>query len=176
MRKSAATFVFIAVAAAAAGAQTPNGISGSAGPPHAGVIETATLYPGNIKIKAKLDTGARTTSLGVLSYKLRSERGTDVVEFTIRLPDGSEKTLVRPLHRISYVKERGRESTGRPVILLTICVGNLVRQTQVNLQNRSNFNYALLIGRRYLAGAYSVDSARRNILRTDCPAAKDIAR
>jgi hypothetical protein len=169
-----AFFAIAACAAASASAQTATG-SPDPGPPHAGVIETATIYPGSIKLKAKLDTGARTTSLGVLSYKIDSWQGKDIVEFTIQLPDGSRQTLSRPLHRISYVKERGRESTGRPVVLMTVCVGNLVRQTQVNLQDRTNFNYALLIGRRYLAGAYSVDSARRNILRTECPAAKDIA-
>ena len=110
------------------------------------------------------------------SYRVFAQGGRDMVEFSVRRADGTAETLVRPLARISFVKERGRESSSRPVILMTICVGNLVRQTEVNLQNRENFNYTLLIGRRYLAGAYAVDPARRNILRTDCPAAKDISK
>lgn len=165
----AAALVCTAVTAAEpAGAKPPAPL------PMAGLIETATVYPGGLKLKAKLDTGARTSSLGVERLRLFGADGRDMVEFHLRRPGGKLRRIVLPLLRLSYVKERGREATPRPVVMLGICIGNLVRRTEVNLQDRANFNYPLLIGRRYLSGAYAVDPAKRNLLRPDCPAARDV--
>ena len=48
-------------------------------------------------------------------------------------------------------------SIERPVISLGICLGNIYRQVNVNLADRTNYNYTMLIGRDYLNGVYIVD-------------------
>lgn len=147
----------------------------------AGFIETVTLYPGGLKYPAKLDTGARTSSLGVTAYRVFRPDGTPdsapkQVEFSFKTPDGTLKTLTLPLFRIVRIKEQGRESSARPVVMMTLCIGNVVRHTQVNLQKRPRFNYQLLIGRRFLSGAYAIASGRKNIVRDECPAEKDLTK
>ena len=62
------------------------------------------------------------------------------------------------LKRFVEIKRKGtRASQKRPAILLDICLGKVSNLTEVNLVNRSNFDYQLLIGRSFLHGTFIVD-------------------
>lgn len=153
--------------------QTAPAAAAEKAPRVAGLIENAILYPGDIRLKAKLDTGARTSSLDVDSYRIFTRNGRDMVEFVVPRDDDGHVTVTRPLVRVSRVKERGGSdrTVMRPVVLMTVCIGDVARRTEVNLQDRSNFLYPLLVGRRFLIGAFVVDPGKRHLLTPDCPAA-----
>jgi len=56
----------------------------------------------------------------------------------------------------------------RPVITIGVCLGNLFQETEVTLFDRTGFNFALLLGRRFLAGKVLVDSSRKRLLSSNC--------
>ena len=111
---------------------------------------------GKYEIKAKMDTGALTTSIGASDIKIFKKDGVDWVSFKPQLPDiEGVKTLERPLARLSRIKgsdTTAGESNVRPVVMLDICLDGRIKSVEVNLANRSNFNYSVLIGRKALVG------------------------
>jgi hypothetical protein len=52
--------------------------------------------------------------------------------------------------------------------MMGLCVGTVYRETQVNLIDRKNFNYQMLIGRRFMEGKVVVDPGRTFIAKPRC--------
>lgn len=125
-----------------------------------GWIENALITSERIELKAKLDTGAKTTSLHALNIERFKRDGRRMVRFDIEDPEGGRMlTLERPLVRSVRIKESvSDEPSRRPVVELWLCVGEIGRKLEVNLVDRSRFNYPLLIGRNALAESILVDS------------------
>lgn len=136
--------------------------------PPAGWIEKATLYPDGITLHAKLDTGAKTTSINAPKPKFFDRNGNRWVRFTITSKDEESATIEAPIIREATIKRHYEEKQVRPVILLDICIGNVRKKEEVNLVDRSNLNYQLLIGRNFLKGAFIIDSSSTYILSPDC--------
>ncbi|MCM2321052.1 MAG: ATP-dependent zinc protease [Pseudomonas sp.] len=117
-----------------------------------GLNEYVSLPELDDVLAAKLDTGAKTASLGARNIKRFKRNGETWVRFNI----GSDDTapIEKPLARISKIKRRagdfdpdeGKTYTARPVIELDVCMGNTLRTIEVNLTDRSAFQYPLLIG------------------------------
>ncbi|MES2819578.1 MAG: ATP-dependent zinc protease [Pseudomonadota bacterium] len=108
-------------------------------------------------LKAKMDTGALTASLSAKDIERFSRDGEDWVRFRLAA-EGADKTLYEhKLARISKIKSRAEEGddedddpTRRPVVELMLCLGGEKRTVEVNLADRSRFNYPLLIGAQAL--------------------------
>lgn len=105
-------------------------------------------------IKAKLDTGALTSSFGATDIHFFSKDGKEWVRFKPQL-DGQQSTFIeKPLVRHSRIKIRSddlrddedKSHSKRPVIILDICFDGVIYPTEVNLTDRSRFNYPLLLG------------------------------
>ncbi len=115
--------------------------------------------------KAKMDTGALTASLSARNIETFQRDGDDWVRFRL-----GGKVYEHKVSRISKIKSRADEDDDkdeatvakRPVIDLEMCLGNVKRTVEVNLTDRSSFNYPLLIGAKALRefGA-AVNPARR---------------
>jgi len=92
------------------------------------------------------------------------------VRFRLGGKDASNKVYEHKVSRISKIKSRADEDDDkdeatvakRPVIDLEMCLGDVKRTVEVNLTDRSSFNYPLLIGAKALRefGA-AVNPARR---------------
>ena len=100
-------------------------------------------------IKAKLDTGAETSSLGAKDIEIYEKDGREWVRFTPQLK-GAERVEL-PVARYSRVKLRAikgstKKSVKRPVVVMQICFDGEMRSTEVNLVDRSRFRFPLLIG------------------------------
>lgn len=124
-----------------------------------GWVERVSVTSERISMKAKLDTGAKTSSLHATNIE-RFKRGDQrMVRFDVEVPqDGSRLTLERPLVRKVRIKEQDADgSNSRPVVLLSVCIGQAEREVEVNLVDRSRFIYPFLIGRSALAGHVVVD-------------------
>lgn len=124
-----------------------------------GLNEYTRIQDFDLEMPAKLDTGAMTASLSAQRIQRFERDGETWVRF--QLPDaGDESPLIeRPVSRISRIKRRagdydpveGKSYTARPVIELQVCMGRSLRTIEVNLTDRSAFQYPLLIGSTALA-------------------------
>lgn len=121
-----------------------------------GAVEKVRILPGNIVLKARIDTGATTTSLGVDEMELIHEDGKDWVE--IRIGEATSKYRVVKFIRI---KQHESESVKRPVVRLRLILGNVSESVNVTLADRSKFKYKLLIGRNLLYDNFIVDVSRK---------------
>lgn len=117
-----------------------------------GAVENVRVIPGNVVLKARIDTGATTSSLGVDSYEMSTEDGKEWVEMTL---DGfkSKHKVVKYI----LIKQHDAASIKRPVIRLRLILGNVSETVNVTLADRSNFKYKLLIGRNFLYDHFIVD-------------------
>lgn len=120
-----------------------------------GLNEYARILDLNLELPAKLDTGAMTASLSAQQIQRFERDGETWVRF--HLPDAGPDSppIERPLSRISRIKRRAgdfnpdeeaKSYTARPVIELELCLGRTLRTIEVNLTDRSAFQYPLLIG------------------------------
>lgn len=119
-----------------------------------GLNEYATLAGINLEVAAKLDTGAKTASLSARDIKRFKRDGESWVRFYLAIDTAHSHPIERPLARVSKIKRRAgdydpdedKNYTARPVIALDVCMGTALRSIEVNLTDRSAFQYPLLIG------------------------------
>jgi hypothetical protein len=126
-----------------------------------GFTETVRLYPGDLLIRAKIDTGARTSSLHAEDILSFERNGRLWVKFHVTNRDNRTLTFERPVVRQVKIKSLGGPAVTRPIVMLGICVGDVFRVTEVNLSNRLGFNFQLLVGRRFMRQALVVDPGRQ---------------
>ncbi|WP_442113408.1 retropepsin-like aspartic peptidase RloA [Pseudomonas sp. NUPR-001] len=119
-----------------------------------GLNEYARLADIDLEVAAKLDTGAKTASLSARDIKRFKRNGESWVRFYLAIDAAHAHPIERPLARVSKIKRRagdynpdeGKAYTARPVIELNICMGTARRVIEVNLTDRSAFQFPLLIG------------------------------
>ncbi|MBI2223497.1 MAG: ATP-dependent zinc protease [Betaproteobacteria bacterium] len=136
--------------------------------PIAGWLERARLAPGNVVLEAKLDSGARTSSLHAMNLQQFKRDGKDWVAFDVSGAYGRSVRIERPLVRVARIKSALGADEGRPTVTLGICIGRVYRVTEVNLVDRSSLATPLLVGRRFLKGRLLVDLNRRYLLEPAC--------
>ena len=137
----------------------------------AGWIENVSIFPGNMKIKAKLDTGARNSSLNAKNIEEFARAGDKWVRFNLKNWKGRTENFEAKIIRTATIKQHETDSVTRPVIRLGICLGNVYKEVEVNLQDRSKFNYQMLIGRSFLRKSILVDSAVTFTVEPECQGA-----
>lgn len=134
----------------------------------AGWVEKAVLYPQKIVIHAKLDTGAKTSSIDARNPEFVTRDGESWVRLSITNRNIESVIIEAPVVRAAKIKRHFGERQLRPVILLDLCVGNVRKQEEVNLVDRAGMNYQLLIGRNFLADAFLIDSGATYRLSPAC--------
>lgn len=117
-----------------------------------GWVEKATLAPWDVEVKAKLDSGALTSSLDARDIERFDKDGEPWVRFSLELTDEAtgeqfRKQLERPLYRDMSVRGAGGRDE-RLVVLLKVCLGDTIHEEQFGLRNREDMIYPLLLGRR----------------------------
>lgn len=116
-------------------------------------IDLPTL---NIKnINAKIDTGAKTSSLHAKNIK--STDGKNVI-FEI---NGNKYKL--PISRVALVKSSNGISEKRYVIKTNLIIFNRVEEIEFSLTNRENMSFPLLLGRNFLMKGFLVDVTKENL-------------
>lgn len=118
----------------------------------------------NMRLLARIDTGAATSSLSATNIQRFERDGKKWVRFSIVLPDGTpSQSIERPWRRTVSVKRHGTENQRRYVVDLKIRMGKLQERTEFTLTDRSDFDYPALIGRTFLRGNIAVDVSRKNL-------------
>jgi hypothetical protein len=134
-----------------------------------GWVENVQLPDPDLDLKAKLDTGAETSSLDARVLKKFRKAGKRWVRFAVTDRDsGAEFVMVRErIRTIGVVQHDGSRQT-RPVVMLEICIAGQLLKTEASLIDRSEFNYALLLGRSALASFALVDAGSTFLSQPDC--------
>ncbi|EPC00072.1 hypothetical protein L861_07860 [Litchfieldella anticariensis FP35 = DSM 16096] len=117
-----------------------------------GWVEKATVEPWGVEVKAKLDSGALTSSLDARDIERFQKDGEEWVRFRLELEDEetgevTSEVLEREVNRKLILRGAGGESR-RPTVIMTICVGDTLYEEDFSLRNRSNMLYPMLLGRR----------------------------
>lgn len=134
-----------------------------------GWVESAWLDEPEMEIKAKLDTGAETSSLDARIVKKFRKSGKRWVRFAVTDREtGDEFVLVRERVRTVGVVQHDGSRQVRPVVMLRICVAGEWFETEVSLIDRSEFNYQLLLGRRALDSFALVDPGSTFLAPSGC--------
>lgn len=125
-----------------------------------GWVENVYLQPWGIKLRAKLDTGARTSSVHAENLERFDRDGRPWVRFTLPFGNGEPIVVERPVVRETRIKQVEGESQSRCVVELEICLDGTLYTTPVTLADRHNFVYPVLLGRHTLRGHVIVDPGK----------------
>ncbi|HEY5648244.1 MAG TPA: ATP-dependent zinc protease [Nitrospiria bacterium] len=105
-------------------------------------------------IQAKVDTGAKTSSLHAFNIKRFTRQGNPFVRFELH-PIRKNTTITRireaPLVGKRTVKSSGGEREKRPVIKTRLNINGAEWEIELNLTNRDYMGFRMLIGREALA-------------------------
>lgn len=127
------------------------------------------------RIKAKIDTGARTSALHAFQVATFTRDGDLWVSFSVHPRQGRSSPAVeceaRVLEQRSVRDSGGHEET-RYVIETLLEIGGLSYTTELTLTNRDNMRFRMLLGRTAMRGRYTVDPGRSYLLSRK-PGAKD---
>lgn len=118
------------------------------------------------KLKAKLDTGALTSSIHAEEKELFERDGKKWVRFIVTDPGLKKPVRTRieaPLVRIAKIKEPGGESVTREVVRLSFQIGERKMRGEFTLNNRANMLSPVLIGRNMIKDLGWVDPARTHL-------------
>lgn len=111
-------------------------------------------------IKAKIDTGARTSVLHAEEIKIVRKNGARFVRFKI-YPGQKTKTSAISLRAPLIEKRVIRSSTGheskRPVIRTMVQLGQLKWPIEITLFDRDVMGFRMLVGRQAIATKFLVD-------------------
>jgi hypothetical protein len=131
-------------------------------------MEEVILFPWNIRLLARIDTGATVTSLDARQLKI------DGNEAEFRLPEEYGGALLRlPIAGWRHVRSsKGREE--RPVVEIGLCVASKKLRVRANLNDRSMVKYPIILGRNALKDHFIVDvNQRSKTVRPHCPDSGD---
>ena len=135
----------------------------------AGWVEKAVLFPNGVVLHAKLDTGAKTSSLHAPDPEYFTRDGEEWARISVTNKKIETVIVEAPLVRTVKIKRHFGESQARQVVLLDLCIGNVRKIEEVNLVDRAGMNYQLLVGRNFLEDALLIDSGATYMLSPDCP-------
>ncbi len=106
---------------------------------------------GLIQIRAKIDTGARTTALHATNIETFSRDGVDWVRFTVQADDDApEMPQEAPIHDRRHIKNTSGIPEERIVIRTILKLTDRSWPISVSLTDRSNMRFPIIIGRSAL--------------------------
>jgi hypothetical protein len=106
-------------------------------------------------IEAKIDTGARSSSLHTSSYEIFTQDGTNWVDYTLHpVPERPDVEIVGRALLLDRraVKDSGGHEEERPFIESEIAIGAMTWTIELSLTNRENMKYRMLLGRTGMRG------------------------
>lgn len=116
-------------------------------------------------LKARIDSGANTSSLSATDITRFERDGETWVRFRLALNDEDvvvdrvrDEWIEAPvIRRVRILQAAGEES--RPVVRLMMTLGPIREQVEFTLNDRSHLNYPVLLGRRFMMDIAMIDVA-----------------
>jgi hypothetical protein len=125
-----------------------------------GALEYIRLVPPNLVLKARIDTGAKTTSVDARNIIPFERDGKQWVRF-VCMDGKKEHTIERKVLKVVQIKRHGTEAQDRYVVNMRIVLGDVSQLIPVNLNDRVAYQYPVLIGRNFLRDFFIVDVAKK---------------
>lgn len=133
--------------------------------PIIGAVEWARVEPADLWVESRIDTGADTTSIHAEEIQLIEKDGKRYVSFfLIDAVTGSRHPQELRLRRRVLIKQSGGPDQRRYVVRMWVTVGEIRSRIDVNLTDRGDFEYPLLIGRNFLTDTMIVDVSRHHTM------------
>lgn len=138
----------------------------------AGWVEKVRIENQNYDLKAKLDTGAKTSSIYATNIKPFKKDGKRWAKFTLLLMDSRgnkhEIDLERPRKRKANVKNHDGNHDSRYVVDLDVCFNGRRFVTEFTLADRNEYIYGILLGRQFLKRAAIIDPDKTFLTTPSC--------
>ncbi|WP_179951205.1 ATP-dependent zinc protease [Billgrantia lactosivorans] len=120
-------------------------------------------------LRARVDSGANTSSLSATDITRFERDGEDWVRFKLGLNEDDvvvdsvrDEWIERPIERrVRIMQAAGSES--RPVVSLLMTLGPIRETVEFTLNDRTHLNYPVLLGRRFLMDIALIDVAENYI-------------
>ena len=115
------------------------------------------------RIKAKVDSGARTSSLHAFEVRDFEESGIHRVEFKMHPNQHDDQTVavcVADIVDERSVRDSGGHKEQRWVIETPLTIGAITWNVEINLTSRDDMRFRMLLGRTALRGRALIDPAR----------------
>lgn len=117
-------------------------------------------------IKAKIDTGARTSALDVSSYELRDDGKVAELRLVLNPKRPAEVTVLQvPVLDTIVVANSGGIREHRPLIETRIRIGPVTKRVRLTITNRSGMRFRMILGRKALEGDFVVDVSQKYVQR-----------
>jgi hypothetical protein len=132
--------------------------------PVVGGVETLYVMPMKMPFHARMDTGAETSSLDVQNARPFERDGEKWVSFDVINRKNNEKYhFEKPLKRKTTIIRTG-DKERRYVVHMDVKMGNEVINAEFTLNDRSRFDYQVLVGRNIINGRFVIDPSLENTM------------
>jgi hypothetical protein len=131
------------------------------------------------QIKAKVDTGARTSALHAFAFEPFHRDGAPWLRFRLhpfQRSSASETLVEAPQVDERWVRPSSGVTSLRPVITTRLRLGEDLYSIQITLVRRDLMGFRLLLGRRALRGRYLIDPRRSYLTGRQEPPPKETGR
>jgi hypothetical protein len=137
--------------------------------PTLGPTTEVILLPWGIRAQARVDTGAATSSLDARVISITGKKGARAVRFKLIGDTGATvvELPVADIHRVRTSDASRPER--RPTVELEMCVAGRRFTVETTLNDRSQMEYRMLLGRNALEGRFVVDVERTDGPPAVCP-------
>ncbi|MGH1417876.1 MAG: ATP-dependent zinc protease family protein [Hyphomicrobiaceae bacterium] len=122
---------------------------------------------GNIRVKAKIDTGAQTSAIHAWNAEIGQRDGIDFVSFELHPLQRNNDKIVKchaPLSDRRSVRNSGGQSTNRLFVKTHILLGEKKWPIELSLTRRDDMGFRMLLGRAAISGRYFVDPEKSFLL------------
>ena len=116
-------------------------------------------------LRAKIDTGAKTSALHADKIEFLNINGIRYVRFMFINDEGEEIIVKTPLIEERAIKSSNGDKTVRPVVKTDIKMGSERFEIEVTLINRDLMGFKMLIGREALNGRFLINPSKHNLLK-----------
>lgn len=131
-----------------------------------GGVERVQVEPQGVVLEARIDTGARTSSIDAQDIVPFERDGKPWVKFRLPLRDDKKSSveITTPVTGRASIKRHGEAPLRRLVVSLRVVLGPIDRVSDFTLADRAGYDFPVLIGRSYLQGLALVDVDREKTL------------
>lgn len=129
-----------------------------------GSVEFVDIQPGGLHLEARIDSGAKTSSLHAQQIVRFERDGRRWVRFRTFTGRGAQTIqLELPWVRRARIKGEGEAYEARPVVLVDVRIGTRTQGLEMTLTDRRNYDYPVLIGRNFLRDHALIDTSRSHL-------------
>jgi hypothetical protein len=121
--------------------------------------------------KAKIDTGAKNSSMHALDMEYIEQQGKPEhsrIRFKTTDLNGRSQIMEADVLRQVRIKKAGSLAETRPEIELEIILGGVRKRIRINLTDRAGMNYRMILGRTGLKGDFVVDVSKKFATESSC--------